>query len=246
MSLFNKKIRIVAFLLFTAVVSLFYPGIKAETHAARLNVLINGGPRISRQVMSLREARYKNVIPQSVDFSCGAAAMATLLKYVYGKDVTEDDIVKQMLKNADKNLIKKKGFSLLDMKKYALSIGFRSNGYKIEPEQLTRLKIPTIVLITVRGYSHFVILKGIIGDKVYTADPAWGNRVIELEDFLKAWNNVMLIVVGPKVGTPVGLAPTDGNPVAPKGQALILKDRILDAFVMDPSSRTVLRTTGGF
>ena len=228
------KVQIFPFLCFLSILALFSPPTKV--HAAILEVTINGGPRISKHVVSLKEARFKNVVSQSFDFSCGAAALATLLKYQFGKEVTEKDVMKGMLTHGDQMLIKKRGFSFLDMKAYAKSLGYQANGYKLKIEQLRQVKIPTIVLINVRGYTHFVVLRGVIGERVYTADPAWGNRVMDLEEFIGTWNNVIFVAAGPKEGMPVGLAAAESRAIMPKGQILRINDKVLDSFVMDNST----------
>ena len=46
-----------------------------------------------------------------------------------------------------------------------------------------------------RNYKHFVVLKGIEGDQVYIADPAFGNRSLSMEQFAEEWNNVVLVVL---------------------------------------------------
>ena len=223
--------QMVPYLCFLSILALFNS--LTKVHAAILEVSINGGPRISKRVVSIKEAKFKNVVSQNFDFSCGAAALATLLKYQFGKDVTETDVMKGMLEHGDKILIKKRGFSFLDMKLYAQTLGYQANGYKLKIEQLKQVKIPTIVLINVRGYAHFVVLKGVIGERVYTADPAWGNKVTDLEEFLETWNNVIFVAAGPKEGKPAGLAAAETRAKIPKGQILRIKDKVLDSFVMD-------------
>lgn len=156
----------------------------------------NFGGYVSKEVVSIREMKFKNIVPQQYDFSCGAASAATILKYVYGvEDVSEAEITKDMIDKGDQELIRKKGFSLLDLKKYAERRGFQANGYKVKPENLPKLKIPTIVLVTTRkGYTHFVVFKGIKGERAYLADPAVGNKSVSIEDFVKSWDGVVFVV----------------------------------------------------
>lgn len=159
-------------------------------------VKTNFGGYVSKKVLSVREMRFKNIVTQQYDFSCGAASMATILKYLYGiEEVKEVDIAKDMIKKGDQEKIKQKGFSLLDMKKYAERRGFQANGYKVKVEKLSKLKIPVIVLITTaKGYTHFVVLKGIKGERAYLADPAVGNKSVSIEDFVKSWDGVVFVV----------------------------------------------------
>jgi hypothetical protein len=153
------------------------------------------GGYITKHVVSARELRYKGIVPQKYDFSCGAASVATILRYLYDvEDVKEEEIAKEMIEKGDQQKIREKGFSFLDMKKYAERHGFQANGYKVKSENLAKLKIPVIVLLTTRGYKHFVVLKGIRGQKAYLADPAIGNRSVSLNDFSQSWDGVVFLV----------------------------------------------------
>jgi hypothetical protein len=165
----------------------------ADASEVRINAGFGG--YTSKNVVSIREMRYKHIVPQQYDFSCGAASMATLLKYGYGVEaVKEQDIVKEMIEKGDPEQIREKGFSLLDLKKYAERKGYQSNGYKVKPENLTKIKIPVIILLTTRGYKHFVILKGIKDGRAYLADSALGNRSVAFQDFVESWDGVVLVV----------------------------------------------------
>ncbi len=157
-----------------------------------------GGMNISKRVVSLREARYKNVVPQKFDVSCGAAALATIFKYFYGHDeiASEAEIVRDMLLAGDQEKIITKGFSLLDLKRYAEGQKYVAQGYKLAGvDKLEKLKLPFITLVNIRGYSHFVVVKGVRRGRAYIADPAFGNRSISLDELSKYWNNVAFVVL---------------------------------------------------
>lgn len=162
----------------------------------RLGGVLPGGGVITKSLVSMREARYANIIQQRTDFSCGAAALATILKYAYGLEVTEDKVIREMLKFSDPNLVRERGFSLLDVKHYVESLGMRGRGYKVPEQDLSNIKIPTIVLIDYKGYKHFVVLERVVGDRVYFGDPALGNRIISKKDFLSQWNGIIFAVIG--------------------------------------------------
>jgi len=162
----------------------------------RFNNIFPGAGIVNKNVVSMREQRYVNIVKQNTDFSCGAAALATILKYAYGKDVGEEDVLRGLLKVSDPEVVRRKGFSLLDIKRYTKSVGMRGRGYKVKASTLKRIKIPTIVLINIRGYKHFVVFQTIRDNKVYLADPALGNKIIPFEEFLKIWNGVVFAVIG--------------------------------------------------
>ncbi len=163
-----------------------------------ITVGLPNGLYVTKKVVSLREARYKNVVPQKFDLSCGAASLATILKYFYNEEVDEIDIIKEMLEQGDREKIAEKGFSLLDLKRYAERNDYLANGYRVTLENLKNLKIPGIILLESSKYSHFVVLKGMRGDRVYIADSASGNRSMSVKDFEKSWNGVILVVASKK------------------------------------------------
>ncbi len=147
-------------------------------------------------VRTIVELRYKNVVRQAHDISCGAAALATLLKYYYAEDVTEREAIDAMVALGDREKIQKEGFSLLEMKWFAEKKGYVATGYRInDVNNLTKLKIPAITVVKVRGYAHFVVIKGVANGQVFIADPAFGNRSRPLEGFDGEWNKVILVVL---------------------------------------------------
>ena len=154
------------------------------------------GTMINKNIISMREQHFVNMVPQQTDFSCGAAALATILNYAYNFELNEADVIEGMLKVSDPQLVQSKGFSLLDIKNYVETLGLRGRGYSVNPDILDRIKIPTIALLDIRGYKHFVVLKTATQDKVYIADPALGNRVMDRQDFIDGWNKVTFAVIG--------------------------------------------------
>jgi hypothetical protein len=146
----------------------------------------------SRPVKSLLELRQERVTIQNWDLSCGAAALRTILNYAYDDPVSERDIAKALIARDryidNPALVRvQQGFSLLDLKKYVDARGYRGIGYgKLKLEHLIE-RAPLIVPIRVNGYSHFVVFRGVRGNRVLLADPAWGNRTLTIDAFEDAW-----------------------------------------------------------
>jgi predicted double-glycine peptidase len=159
---------------------------------------LTSGPRLDAKVISLKEARTVGIVLQQRDYSCGAAAVATLLTYQFGRPTGEAEVLDKMRELGNEELIKQKGFSLLDMKRFLESINYQAAGFKLNLEQLADLKIPGIILIDTLSYQHFVVLKGVRDGEAFLADPALGNRAMSLEDVGKAWNGVFFAAVGPE------------------------------------------------
>lgn len=160
-----------------------------KTHAAEGSVNI-GSTRIGTQVTSFRELRDRAVLKQQRDFSCGAAAFATLLNFGFGDPIREEDILEAVFSRADEKqerLIRNKGLSLLDLKNQAEQRGYRANAFRIRADQLRQLKRPVIVFIRPYGYEHFAVLKGIRDGRAYLADPSQGNWRMPFYRFVDMW-----------------------------------------------------------
>lgn len=154
------------------------------------------GAIFNKQVTSMSGLRFVHVVKQNTDFSCGAAALATILKYAYDMNVTEDSVTKGLMRISDPKTVREKGFSLLDLKHYVERLGLQAHGYRVKTEQLKLLKIPAIVLLDIKGYKHFAVITKVTPDKIYLADPALGNRVSTPEEFDQSWNHLLFIITG--------------------------------------------------
>ena len=152
---------------------------------------------------SLREIREQDVVVQQWDTSCGAAALATILKYQHGLAVSEKQIAEAMLRRSSPLKVKTRGgFSLLDLKRYAGSQGLEGVGYlNVGLDGLVEMA-PALVPIVVRGYPHFVVVRGKLQDEVLLADPAFGNRTMDVASFEKAWQGGITFVVRRRDGVP--------------------------------------------
>jgi uncharacterized protein len=163
--------------------------------AATMALNDNVGQTYILHIATLKEVKYRNTIHQKYDFSCGSAAVATLLTYQYNFPVNEQVVFEQMYAHGDRRKINREGFSLLDMKLFLQSIGFDADGFHASLDQLQKANIPAIVLIEDRGYHHFVVIKGIRYGRVLVGDPARGTRAIPLDHFNQLWKNGLLFVI---------------------------------------------------
>ncbi len=155
------------------------------------------GARITPVALtSWKDRKFVGLVRQRTDFSCGAAVMATIFNEAYGRSTTEQQVLVNMLKIADPDIVREKGFSLLDMKNYALSIGMEAEGYRLEYDKLMGLNLPSIALLDIKGYKHFVIIRKAFADRVAVGDPALGNRTMSRKEFEASWNDVIFVIVG--------------------------------------------------
>lgn len=144
--------------------------------------------------------KFRNIVRQAYDYSCGSAALVTLLNNYLGVDVNEQQAMEGMLERGEKEkIVERRGFSLLDMKRYVASLGVESAGFRAEVKDLLTLEHPAIVPIDYAGFKHFVVLRGIRDGVVYLADPSAGNIVINVDEFGTLWDrNTLFILYPPK------------------------------------------------
>ncbi|MFT4069941.1 C39 family peptidase [Paraburkholderia sp.] len=154
------------------------------------------GVPLKKPIRSMKDLRYSHIVNQQFDYSCGAAALATLLKYGYGIDIPETELIRRMMVFSTPEVVVKNGFSMLDMKKFVETIGLRGRGFRVNVDALHHLQIPVMVLMNIDGYEHFVIVKHAQDGRVFIADPALGNRIVLEEDFAKTWNGLVFAVLG--------------------------------------------------
>src|ERR1700761_9135232 len=81
------------------------------------------GVPLVKTVRSMKDIRYSHIVSQQYDYSCGAAALATLLKFGYGIDIPETELIRRMMVFSTPEVVVKNGFSMLDMKKFVGTIG---------------------------------------------------------------------------------------------------------------------------
>ncbi|KHT62338.1 bacteriocin resistance protein [Photobacterium gaetbulicola] len=146
------------------------------------------------EVKSYQEQLFGDVFRQQYDFSCGSAAVASLLTYHYDIESQENTIFEFMFEHGDKEQIEKQGFSMLDMKNYLNSVGLDANGYNIPLEKFHDLRIPAITIVNFDGYMHFVVIKGINQKNVILGDPSRGTLLIPIDDFKQVYKGTVLLV----------------------------------------------------
>lgn len=156
--------------------------------------LFDRGSPLNVPVTTFRDIRFRTVVRQQFDYSCGSASLATLLRYHYGRDVGEAEIFKAMWDVGDQALIQKVGFSLLDMKRYLEGLGYKAEGYQIDLRELLASREPVITIIDLGDYRHFVVVKGVSEDQVLVGDPAQGLRTYGVKEFADIWQPVILTI----------------------------------------------------
>lgn len=174
-----------------------------ETDAAYVSVpqqIVQGNETVSViekfEAKTLKSIRDQGLVRQKYDYSCGSAALTTVLNYYLGLNLDESKVMNGLLSYGEKEkIIQRKGFSLADMKRFVSALGYKSGGFKGEFNDLKALTQPAIVPIHYGDFKHFVVLRDVVGSRVFIADPAFGNLTLTSEEFLKLWDNNVLFLV---------------------------------------------------
>lgn len=156
---------------------------------------VTGGGPYNLAVTSIKEARFRATLRQQYDFSCGSAALATLLTHHYGLATTEESAFEAMFQQGNQAKIRQEGFSLLDMKMFLEARGFKADGFEASLDELEKAATPAIALISEKGYNHFVVIKGIKGERILIGDPATGRRTVSRKAFEQVWQNGLLFLI---------------------------------------------------
>lgn len=110
---------------------------------------------------------------------CGAACLRMIAKH-FGKSLSITFL-------RDLTQTTREGASLLSISDAAESLGFRTLGMKISPENVNeKLSFPCIAHW---NQSHFIVIYKITKNKIFVADPSHGLIQYPKEEFLRGWGN---------------------------------------------------------
>jgi uncharacterized protein len=140
--------------------------------------------------------QFQGIVRQAYDYSCGSAALTTLLNGYVGTQLDEQQVMSGLMKFGETDkIVERRSFSLLDMKRFVSALGLESGGYRGEFKDLVNQDQPAIVPISYAGFKHFVVYKGYKNGRVYVADPALGNISFEERRFQDIWENNTLFLI---------------------------------------------------
>ncbi len=193
-----------------------------------LNILPSRG-QYSVPVKSYSEVVFGKVLRQKYDFSCGSAALASLLSFHYDMPSDEQDIFQNMFDKGDKKLIEKQGFSLLDMKNYLETVGLKSDGFKLNLTKIRELGVPGITLVNFDGYLHFVVIKGMNDGYVILGDPSRGTMKMKYGKFEEHYQGIVLLI----------------RNRAEVGRTTFITDNDFSVYAASPVKQGVMRDSSG-
>jgi predicted double-glycine peptidase len=155
---------------------------------------------------SYKELAERQIVMQQQDYSCGAAALATIVRYYWGDDVGEAkflDLLPGLLTPEQMEDRLKNGLTLTDLRNVCNKAGYQATMAKVKFEELAQGKVPVVVGIKAgKVHEHFVVFRGTDWAWAYLADPIRGNIRLPVGEFINQWQkNAILIVAKPD--TPV-------------------------------------------
>ena len=170
-----------------------------------VNVVINtpvGMQYEQVRVRPLSDIKNRNVVHNKYDYSCGSAALTSILKNYLGIKINERQTVNALLHYGEREkILERGGFSFLDMKKFVTSIGYKGGGFEGSVEDLATLEHPVIIPVNYGGFNHFAVLKRANGERAFLIDPALGNISMTISKLEKVWPSKNFFMVNPKNGS---------------------------------------------
>lgn len=173
----------------------------------------------------LNKLQMQGIKRQTLDYSCGAAALSILMTHYFGDKYKEETLLADIIFRLSQDEIQKRmadGFSMLDLKRTAQGLGYSAEGVVLPQEALAALKGPTIILLQRKEVNHFVVLKGVFEGRAFIADPTRGHLRIPLYELLQQWHGEALILGREGFGLPEqhGLALPQRNGAAPESDVV--------------------------
>lgn len=119
---------------------------------------------------------------------CGPVCMAMISDY-YGFRVS----VSKLREYGGTDL---QGTNIKGIIKIGEYLGLDVKGVRAEsPTALFKIELPAIAhIITTEGMTHFIIIEKIKNNKIHIVDPAKGKKKEKLEDFVKYWTGILLLI----------------------------------------------------
>ena len=121
---------------------------------------------------------------------CGVSCIQMILKY-YGGYMKKSNLLEMTKTN-------KKGTTAFNIKGTLINLGFNCKGIKCELKDINEdnIVLPCIASVTIdNSYKHFIVIYEINFKKKYLVigDPADKVKKIKYEDFIKIFNNILLV-----------------------------------------------------
>lgn len=171
--------------------------------AVSIALVAAGTTLISASPTSYHDLRYASVLEQTSEYTCGAAAVATLLTYFYGISTSERDVLELVyasMRARGERPTQGKGLTAYDLKGALAAKGIPSKGFLVKPAALqdyfVRGGLPVIIHLS-KPEKHFVVVVGMVGNQIVIADPSWGRSIMPFTMLItkRGYRGVVLVPI---------------------------------------------------
>jgi predicted double-glycine peptidase len=143
-------------------------------------------------LLNFRDQKYVGVIAQTTEYSCGAAAIATLLSTFFGAPTAEMQVVELVeasLRTRGAEPSFETGLTAYDLTQASASLGLRLKGYRLDSRQLQDYfkqgGFPVIAHVT-QPRLHYLVVVGLVDENLLLCDPGWGRYVAPMSELTDA------------------------------------------------------------
>lgn len=182
----------------------------------RRSFLKNGGRLFAAPFLSalgggasaqtFHDRRFRGVLRQEHDMSCGIASVRTLLAALGIDPPPERDLIVQRLAGMTPERAEQtigRGFSLTDLREVLAQNGVQAIAIRGGLRQVLSVDRIGIVHLNTRSGAHFAVLHGLQSEdgRLVLLDPSRGRLALQPYQFEAEWTGVALLVVSSRVGS---------------------------------------------
>jgi len=146
------------------------------------------GAWAAEEIATLHDLKYSGTVPQTTDYSCGAAAIACLLDLYYGLHSSERgvlELAEQSMRARREHPGQERGLTAYDLRAASEALGMPMVGYRVDLAMLEdffgRGGLPILVHVTTPR-RHYLVIIGLYNGYALVADPAWGRCIVPTSD----------------------------------------------------------------
>lgn len=162
-------------------------------------------PTVANSITPYRTLRYEGVIGQTSYYTCGPAAVATLLTHYYDRPTTEAEILalSETAMAESGKIPEETGITALALIQALADRGIQARGMRLTLTSLAEYfgngGLPVVLHVT-KPQMHYVLAVGMVGDWIILADPSWGRRIQPLDALVneQGFSGVTLVPVPPE------------------------------------------------
>lgn len=174
-------------------------------HITVVLLCLSQQPVFANPITPYRTLRYEGVIGQTNYYTCGPAAVATLLTHYYGQPTAESEILElseKAMAGSGKSP-EEKGVTALALRQALADKGIQARGMRLTLASLAdyfrKGGLPVVLHVT-KPQMHYVLAVGMVGDWVILADPSWGRRIQPLGALVneQGFSGVTLVPLPPE------------------------------------------------